>query len=471
MLGILCMFLLCRRAASFVHSSRTSTFLVPRLVVAAMTSSSTTSETYFKTPSDPSFVHPPSDFPPLDIFQEAVEYPALLIPARRTAEIRKELAHVLMSRPRTRNIYSYDQDKSLRKIVLQNDPDVYNDPVVQSIMEKDNAKRSTFTLQTSYADWTAEQVLKKLLPVSEIPCAFETVGHIAHVNLRDETLPFQYIVGKVLLDKNSPRIQTVVNKLGSIDTKYRTFGMKVIAGRDDEGWSIVKLKEEGCLFKLDFRTVYWNSRLSGEHRRLVQLIRKEATPNNPVVVADLMAGVGPFAVPLTAQHEANIVVHANDLNPESFKYLEINKQKNKCDNLYCYNKCARAMVHDLCDRDIEFQHAIMNLPASAPEFLNAFQGFSGKTLPRIHVHCFGNKEAEADDQAIERCAQALGCRLDRKEHNVSVRIVRDVAPNKNMLCVSFTLPNEVRDLPRIDLTEREGAVEKGEEPEAKRIKM
>ena len=65
-----------------------------------------------------------------------------------------------------------------------------------------------------------------------------------------------------MLEKNSPRIQTVVNKLGSIDNKYRTFGMEVIAGNDNENdgesWSDVLVKEEGCEYRLDFRKVYWN---------------------------------------------------------------------------------------------------------------------------------------------------------------------------------------------------------------------
>ena len=43
------------------------------------------------------------------------------------------------------------------------------------------------------------QVLEALLPNGMIiPSAFETVGHIAHLNLRDEHLPYKKIVGKVL---------------------------------------------------------------------------------------------------------------------------------------------------------------------------------------------------------------------------------------------------------------------------------
>jgi tRNA (guanine37-N1)-methyltransferase len=416
-----------------------------------MSSAIDTTETVFSEPLDPSFFHPTSDFPPLSIFEQSIEHPALLVPARRTAELRNQLTHVVLHRPRTKSVYPVDEDSSLRKLVLKQDASVYEDDVVQKLLKEKTCQKSSHTLTLTYNDWTVDQVLKKLLPISEIPSAFETVGHIAHVNLRDDVLPFKYIVGKVILDKNAPRIQTVVNKIGSIETEYRTFGMEVIAGNDKEGWSLVNLKEEGCQYELDFRQVYWNSRLAGEHRRLVQLITREQqqSPQQQIVVADIMAGVGPFAVPLTAHSNHNIVVHANDLNPSSYKYLEINKKKNKCDNLHCYQMDGRAFVHELCDRGIEISHAIMNLPASAPEFLDAFIGYTGKKLPRIHVHCFGSKQEEAEGDAIQRCAKALKCPLDREKDQVSVHIVRDVAPNKNMLCVSFTLPAQVREQPRV----------------------
>jgi hypothetical protein len=55
---------------------------------------------------------------------------------------------------------------------------------------------------------------QRLLPptCTEVPSAFEAVGHIAHINLRDDLLPYKYLIGQVLLDKN-PNIKTVVNKV------------------------------------------------------------------------------------------------------------------------------------------------------------------------------------------------------------------------------------------------------------------
>lgn len=80
------------------------------------------------------------------------------------------------------------------------------------------------------------------------------------------------------------------------------------------------LQREGdCTFAFDFTKVYWNSRLSGEHERIVHMFKPDA------VVADVFAGVGPFALPAAKK---GCAVLANDLNPESYKYLVQNIKSN-----------------------------------------------------------------------------------------------------------------------------------------------
>lgn len=78
--------------------------------------------------------------------------------------------------------------------------------------------------------------------------------------------------------------------------------------------------ESGCTFTFDFSKVYWNSRLQHEHDRLIDIL----PPGQ--VVADVMAGVGPFAVPAAKK---GCFVLGNDLNPESVKWMRENRVKNK----------------------------------------------------------------------------------------------------------------------------------------------
>lgn len=70
------------------------------------------------------------------------------------------------------------------------------------------------------------------------------------------------------------------------------------------------------------RKVYWNSRLEKEHARLVSTYLSSSS----VTVCDMMAGIGPFAIPAAME---GCQVYANDLNPESTKYLQTNVALNK----------------------------------------------------------------------------------------------------------------------------------------------
>lgn len=89
-------------------------------------------------------------------------------------------------------------------------------------------------IELTAANYSIPEILRILLPktLEEVPSSFETIGHIAHLNLRSEFLPYKELIAKVILEKN-PRIRTVVNKLDSIDSTFRTFQMEVIAGENN----------------------------------------------------------------------------------------------------------------------------------------------------------------------------------------------------------------------------------------------
>ncbi|KAK7330195.1 hypothetical protein VNO77_24382 [Canavalia gladiata] len=411
-----------------------------------------------------------------------------------------------------------------------------------------------YSLTLGYSYWSSDHVLKQILPTGmEVPSSFETIvkyllfriyghlvnGQIAHLNLHDELLPYKDVIAKVIYDKNYPRIKTIVNKVGSITNEFRVPEFEILAGDRN---MITEVKQYGATFRLDYSLVYWNSRLEHEHRRLVSMFQAGET------ICDMFAGIGPFAIPAA---QKGCIVYANDLNPDSIRYLRINAEINKVDDrVYAYNMDARKFISQLmkvpntevtlehkvpisdtchgckirdnaesksenelltvdtkdlgginnssladvqdsvrhaatsvtatkrssssydegnrkddgteileCDRrkgstnkrmkgsEISdsktwehIDHVVMNLPASAVQFLDAFRGLIQKKywkgcLPWIHCYCF-IRATETPESIIAEAESALNAPLqDSRFHRV-----RDVAPNKAMFCLSFRLP-------------------------------
>lgn len=89
-------------------------------------------------------------------------------------------------------------------------------------------------------------------------------------------------------------------------------------------------------------------------------------------------------------------------------------------------------------------HVVMNLPALAIEFLDAFQGIlsefdqsSVKSAPVPIVHCYAFSKADDPVADVkERVEAVISCPLPE---GYCIRMVRNVAPNKEMLCAEFQL--------------------------------
>ncbi|KAJ4726210.1 tRNA (guanine(37)-N1)-methyltransferase [Melia azedarach] len=283
----------------------------------------------------------------------------------------------------------------------------------------------------------AIKVLEALLPKGMIiPSAFETVGHIAHLNLRDEHQPLKYLIAKVVLDKNKPKIQTVVNKSDAIHNDYRTMQLEVLAGNHSLVTIVV---ENGLRFNVDLATVYWNSKLATERQKLLSGF------NPSDVVCDVFAGVGPISI-----SAAKIVkrVYANDLNPYAVDYLERNSVLNKLERkIEVYNMDGRRFIDAMfaSNKAQSITQVVMNLPKDAAEFLDAFRGiYRGRpkdamsNFPKIHVYGF-SKARDPEFDFHERIRIALS----EVAVNVEMRKVRLVAPGKWMMCASFILPESV----------------------------
>ncbi|KAI8966005.1 Met-10+ like-protein-domain-containing protein [Daldinia sp. FL1419] len=373
-------------------------------------------------------------------------------------------------------------------------------PTIQEGVASKELGLVPYKLSLDYDYWSHEDVMRSLLPPDlrdehdGIPGGFNQAGHVAHMNLREAFLPYKKLIAEVIVDKN-PTIRTVINKVANVGTEseFRTFAYEVLAGPDDLN---VEVRENDCLFRFDYSKVYWNSKLEGEHRRLVNIFK----PGE--VVCDVMAGIGPFAIPAGKKE---VFVWANDYNPESYRYMEENIKRNKVHRyVRPFNQDGRTFIKEAADlvyaastkgeyamsgpngkvrrsqhpnsntadnsspkpkrkpRLIPptISHFVMNLPASAITFLSHFRGLyasreelfvphTSTKLPLVHVYCFA---AKADDNTplidiCERISAEIGVEMKLGEaenaREVSVLETRNVAPNKRMFCASFRVPPEV----------------------------
>ena len=207
-----------------------------------------------------------------------------------------------------------------------------------------------------------------------------------------------------------------------------------------------------------------------------------------------MAGVGPFAIPAGKR---KVFVHANDLNPDSYQGLKLAIRRNKVSE-FVTSSCedgrsfirrstqhlaasprrveliskqqvsrsnppkrtqTRAETILTVEEPTHFSHYVMNLPATAVEFLDAFKGIyegresgftphTGTKLPLLHVYLFqAKKDTEEDEtqEIMERISKHLGVPVEGSDSTLELELfyVRLVAPKKKMYCASFRLPASV----------------------------
>jgi tRNA (guanine37-N1)-methyltransferase len=330
----------------------------------------------------------------------------------------------------------------------------------------------------THTNFTTNEILSEILPKDIIiPTSFEQIGHIAHLNLLDSQLPYKYIIGEVFLEMNKKSgIRTVVNKVESLSSEFRELHMEVIAGitpEEEPEIFTTKVKQHGIEFIVPLDKVYWNSRLEFEHKRFVDSL----SPTD--ILYDVMAGVGPFAIPAGLK---GMEVYANDLNPAAIDALKNNWEKNKNKkgfkkgNVNSYVMDGRKFIEMIRDEHLvngpvmvqenngktqilRKRHFVMNLPALAVTFLDAFTGIQWKNQPNIdksfiiHVYLFSS------DKTIELAKKnaivqvAMNMKIINNENDeipssflkniMEVYYVRDVAPLKYMFLVTFQIPESI----------------------------
>ncbi|KAL8663764.1 MAG: hypothetical protein Q9202_003578 [Teloschistes flavicans] len=399
---------------------------------------------------------------------------ACILDVKKIARYQKDLSDDVLNIPRLPSVRSVLRDTLphgrakgllLKPEIQVNDKSSWG-PKLQELVETHEVLVAPYQLQLRYDYWT----YPKMEQLISYPPSYQKMTKAKSRSL----------IASVLLDKN-PTIRTVINKIDDVGegNEFRTFKYEVLVGPDDMN---VEVREQNCVFRFDYSQVYWNTRLSTEHHRLVSKFKEGEA------VCDVMAGVGPFALPAAKK---NVWVWANDLNPASYKSLVQNAIKNKildfispfCEDGHSFIRISatsllnsnrqltisskvsrsartpdRAVNTRIYQEPKTFAHYILNLPASATTFLPSFVGLyaghehlfephTGTRLPMVHVYCFSTK---SDDNKAEEgkiyneVSEQLGYRTGGVgKDEMEIWDVRDVAPQKRMFCASFRLPAEV----------------------------
>nr|XP_016926203.1 tRNA (guanine(37)-N1)-methyltransferase [Drosophila suzukii] len=426
-------------------------FIVGKLKVPGLTIITNRLRHYFRN-MDAKELQPPTSVRGMqelqrDQFQKSVQVPRLRVPESQVQRVMPLVKKFLLKMEHLHPVRAVGKS---REILLHPTPVKNWESLPTEDLQKREVTSENFSfaeIELGYENWSANEILKSVLPTEEEGLtSYSRIGHIAHLNLRDHLLPYKQLIGQVLRDK-LPNCRTVVNKASSIDNTYRNFQLELICGDPEYQ---VETKENGVPFEFDFSKVYWNPRLSTEHERIVKMLKSGD------VLFDVFAGVGPFSVP-AAKKRCDVL--ANDLNPESFHWLQHNAKRNKClANIQTFNKDGRQFILEELREDLlklllttdtttYAIHITMNLPAMAVEFLDAFRGLykaeelaelpENVSYPTVHVYSFakGENTKELVRQLVEH---NLGASLDDNLLE-GINFVRNVAPNKDMYRVSFKL--------------------------------
>lgn len=140
-------------------------------------------------------------------FARNIEVLGIKVPFNAVAVVSKRFRDALLKIPRIRPIVELgdsDPDNLTHKLLLF-DPRKYESASDFSDFQKDILKKESIDLQSCkmfeltmlYENWLYDGILDAVLPESSDGVGgFSVVGHIAHLNLRDDLLEYKHLIGK-----------------------------------------------------------------------------------------------------------------------------------------------------------------------------------------------------------------------------------------------------------------------------------
>lgn len=143
-----------------------------------------------------------------DLFKKIVQIPYVMVNTNQIANVRKVLQPFYLKMPNFKPVVADDSVQDLHQIFL--DPDLYTERDIEAklkqiesslipISSQEPTKYVAFReLTLEYKHFNQQTIFRAIFP-SEVDTisGFSIIGHIIHLNLRDEVLSYKHLIGQV----------------------------------------------------------------------------------------------------------------------------------------------------------------------------------------------------------------------------------------------------------------------------------
>ena len=279
-----------------------------------------------------------------------------------------------------------------------------SDAKVKKLIESCGAERVMRKEATGSGKMALRSMPKPKLTSNELKSlekGFDLFGDIALIEAPRGSKDKEKTIANAILKAN-PRIKTVLAKAGPISGIYRTRKLRFVAGHKN---FVALHKENGCIFKVDLRKVFFSSRFAFERNRIVSLVSERER------VMVMFAGVGPFAIEIAKAHKKTKVVGI-ELNRRGYEYMVENIKLNKTENVLPVLGDVRVAAkdfHGFADR------IIMPMPKTSYKFLDEAFAVARKNA-FVNIYSFSTIENQFNSIKDE-------IREHAKEHGYKVKFI------------------------------------------------
>ena len=135
------------------------------------------------------------------LFEKIETLVGIEVEKKKIGPMMGQLKEFVLKRAKIKSVYEHSdiaKKDSFKIILLRPSITMENIPeAVQKVIDDNNLQLVEKSLTTGYENFTYQEALDVLLP-DEIttPAGYETIGHIAHFNLKEAQFPYKYMIGK-----------------------------------------------------------------------------------------------------------------------------------------------------------------------------------------------------------------------------------------------------------------------------------